>query len=263
MRTKTILITGAGSGIGKDTALTLSRRGHTVIATTETQHQAIELELFAKGEHLPLVARALDITIESDRQSIAVENIDVLINAAAIGESGPLSEIPLDRLRKNFETNVFSTIAISQIALKKMIEKNAGTVLVISSIAGRIPSEFMTPYSMTKFALSGGIASMRKEVHRVASHVHVSLIEPGAYRTGFNQKMFATKYEWLKEGSAYFNMVTKLKREDYRFGLIEMRSTASIVGKIVSAAEARKPRLRYTAPWYQAVLVQVLRIFGK
>jgi short-subunit dehydrogenase len=263
MQKKTILITGAGSGIGRDAALALAGRGHKVIATTETHNQTIELSGFADREKLPLSARVLNIDFEEDRKSIEDIAFDVLINSAAIGESGPLSEVPLERMRKSFETNVINTIALTQIALGKMIAQKSGTVITISSLAGRIPSVFMGPYSMTKFALSGGMAAMRKEVHTVAPHVHVTLVEPGAYATGFNQRMFATKYEWIQEGSAYFDMVTKLRREDYRFSLLEKKSTEGIVLKIIQAAESKRPRLRYSSPWYQAFFVWVMRVMGR
>ena len=116
---------------------------------------------------------------------------------------------------------------------------------------------------MTKFALSGGMAALREELHRVAPNVHVSLIEPGAYATGFNQKMFATKYEWMGKDSYFHAIIPKLKKEDERFKLVEEKSVAGIVAKVVLAAEAKKPRLRYVAPAYQALYVRVLRMLGK
>jgi short-subunit dehydrogenase len=169
----------------------------------------------------------------------------------------------MQRVRKNFETNVFSTLELIQVVLKKMMHKKQGTIIVVSSIAGRIPTSFLGPYSMTKFALSGGVAAMRDEIHQVAPDVHISLVEPGAYATGFNQRMFATKYEWMDENSYFWPIIQKLKSQDEDFKKIEEQTTQGIVKKIVKAVDAHKPHLRYVAPWYQGMYVRLLRILGK
>jgi short-subunit dehydrogenase len=260
---KTILLTGAGSGIGKDTAFALAHRGHRIIATTETDDQAASLQADASLKKVAMEILKLDITVAADRDKIVHYDLDVLINSAAIGETGSLAEVPIDRMRKNFEVNVFSTIETAQVALKSMMKRHRGTIIFVSSIAGRIPSPFLNPYSMTKFALSGGVAALRQEIHRIEKDVHISLIEPGAYATGFNQRMLAKKYEWMDENSYFHEIIPALKSEDKnRFGAIEQKSTASIVAKIVLACEAKKPNLRYTAPWYQGFAVALLRAFG-
>ena len=186
MKNKTILITGAASGFGKDSAITLAKRGHKVIATVHREESVSELKK-ETGDLLHDIFK-LDITLESDRNKIKDLSIDVLINNAAIGESGALAEVPMGRLRDNFETNVFSTIALSQIALKGMLKKKSGTVVFISSLAGRMPMPFLGPYSMTKFALTAAATMMRSELKKISKTVHISLIEPGGYHTGFNQK---------------------------------------------------------------------------
>lgn len=259
---KTILITGAGSGIGKDSAIALAKKGHRVIATTETESQSVDFAKYAYDQGLSIEIKKLDINNEHDRKYVNEYDIDVLINSAAIGESGPLSEVPLERLRAVFETNVFSTLAITQLVLKNMMIKKSGTIIVISSIAGRIPTTFLAPYGMTKFALTGGIAAMRDEIHKIRNNVHVSLIEPGTYGTGFNQKMFAKKYEWLNQASSFWSIIDFLKEQDLQFAKFEKKTTESIVKKIILATEAQKPKLRYVAPWYQATLVQIARIIG-
>lgn len=261
---KQILITGSGSGIGKDAAFALSRRGHRLIATTETEIQADELKKEVSARRMDMDVFKLDITSESEREIIKDFDLDVLINNAGIGESGCLAEIDMDRVRKNFEVNVFSALELSQIALEKMFKRNSGTVLFISSLGGRVVLPFLGPYCMTKFALSSGAESMRTEVHRVRKNVHISLVEPGAYHTGFNQKNIAKKYEWMDENSIFYPILKKIrKEEDRQFKFTELKSTQSIVKQIIKAAEATKPGLRYTAPKWQAWGTQVLRIFGK
>lgn len=264
LRKKTILITGAGSGFGKDTAIKLAKRGHKVIATTETEDQANTLKQEVKTASFMMEIFKLDITKEEDHQQIKDLQLDVLINNAGIGESGPLSEIDVDRVRQNFEVNVFSALELSQLALKPMLERNSGTIIFISSLAGRIVMPFLAPYCMTKFALSSGAESMRNEIHRIKKNVHISIIEPGAYHTGFNQKNIAKKYTWMDEHSPFYPILGKLEKEENKqFDLLESKTTDSIVKKIVKAAEANKPKLRYTAPWWQAMGTQMLRMFGK
>lgn len=261
MKRKSILITGAGSGIGKDSAFALAQRGHAVIATTETENQSVQLQNDADLKELDITTFKLDITDPHDRDLIRDHSIDVLINNAAIGESGSLAEIDMNRVRQNFETNVFSTFEISQIALQKMLQQDSGSILFISSLAGRVAMPFLGPYSMTKFALSSGAETMRNEVKRISKNIHISLIEPGVYHTGFNQRNIARKYEWMDESSMFYHIMDSIKQEEERnFRFTEMRSTKGIVGKIVKAAESNNPKLRYSAPWWQALGVHIWSI---
>ena len=120
------------------------------------------------------------------------------------------------------------------------------------------------PYAMTKFALSAAADALRQELAELDCGVHVCVVEPGAYHTGFNQKMVATKYEWMRERSYFRSKIPVLKtREERQFALLELRSTRSIVRRIVKATEAKHPRLRYSAPWWQALGVRLLRIAGR
>ena len=260
---KTILITGAGTGIGRDAAFALAARGHRVIATTQTEAQAATLRADSRTATAGLEVFALDITQAADRERLRPLPLDVLINNAAIGDSGSLAEVDVDRIRKTFEVNVFATLELTQVALVGMIERERGTVLFISSIAGRIPMPFLMPYGMTKFAVSAAAAALRAEMDELGRHVQVAVIEPGAIHTGFNQAMADRKYEWMDRQS-YFSGRTAAMRAKERgvFSRVEATSTRSIVTQIVKAAEARRPRLRYVAPWLHGAVVRWLRILG-
>ena len=263
MKAKTILITGAGSGIGRDAAFALAARGHRVIATTADEGQATALRAESERRGQRLQVRKLDITDPADRESLRDEPLDVLINNAGVGESGSLAEVDVQRIRQTFEVNLFSTLALSQVALAGMIARRSGTVLFVSSIAGRVPMPFLMPYSMSKFALSAGAAGLRAELDRLRCGVQVALIEPGAIHTGFNQRMTERKYAWMQQSSYFAGQVEQLRAEETRvFRLLEARSTDGIVAKIVLAAQAKRPRLRYVSPWWQGLGVQLARIFG-
>jgi short-subunit dehydrogenase len=263
MQKKSILITGAGTGIGRDAAFALAARGHRVIATTFNAAQADALDQQARDCALSLEVFKLDITVARDREQVLALDIDVLINNAAVGESGSLAEVDMDRVRRAFEINVFSTLELTQLALRGMIARERGTVLLVSSIAGRVPMPFLMPYSMTKFALSAAGAGLRAELDKLHKNVHVALIEPGAIHTGFNQTMTDRKYAWMGEQSYFKHLVAKLQAEEKRtFDFLEAKDTRSIVAQIVKASEAKRPRLRYVAPWIQGFFVRVARVFG-
>lgn len=167
-------------------------------------------------------------------------------------------------MRRLFEVNLFSSLALTQIAIAGMIRRGGGTIVFISSVAGRFPFPFMMPYSMTKFALSAAAAGLRSEMKTLGKGIHVSVVEPGAYHTGFNQRLSDSRFAWMRNGSIFSDaQIAKMKRDaDRTFRWTESKSTASIVKKIVAAAEAKRPRLRYVAPWATALGVRLLRILG-
>ena len=260
---KTILITGAGTGIGKDTAFALAQRGHRVLATTQTEAQALTLKQAARAQGLHLEAFKLDITLAGDRELLSQHRVDVLINNAALGESGSLAEVDMARVRQLFEVNLFATLELTQVALRQMIERGSGSVLFISSIAGRVPLPFLMPYSMTKFALSAAAAGLRAEMDQLKKNVHITVIEPGAIHTGFNQAMTDSKYAWMGPSSYFAHQADAMKKQErITFHWLEAKTTRSIVKAIVKASEAKRPRLRYVAPWIQGFGVRLARILG-
>lgn len=192
---KTILITGSGSGLGKEAAISLARRGHKVIATVFYKNQVKELIDIAANEHLDLIAFKLDVRNNSDRALLLSYQFDVLISNAAIGDSGSVADIYVDRIRDVFETNVFSNIELIQIALSKMIFRNSGRIIILSSMAGRIPFAFLSPYCASKYALECFGICLHKELKKLPNNkVEICLIEPGAYATGFNKENNEKKY---------------------------------------------------------------------
>lgn len=118
---KNVMITGAGSGFGKDAAIALAARGHQVIATTETDEQAAAL----RAEVPALTVERLDITSD-DVTKAAAWDINVLINNAGAGQTGPMADVPLDRVRHLFDVNVFGTLAVTQQVLPGMPAGAAG-----------------------------------------------------------------------------------------------------------------------------------------
>jgi NAD(P)-dependent dehydrogenase (short-subunit alcohol dehydrogenase family) len=145
---KTVLVTGAGSGFGRGASLALAARGHDVIATTETEEQAAAL----RAEAPQLRVEKLDITT-GDIEHAADWEVDVLIDNAGAGQTGPIADVPMSVVRRLFEVNVFGTLAITQVVLRSMVARGSGRVIIVSSIAGVMSGPAFGPYSMTKHAL--------------------------------------------------------------------------------------------------------------
>lgn len=191
---KTVLITGAGSGFGKGASVALAARGHHVIATTETDEQAEALRIEAPD----LQVEKLDITTE-DVNKASSWPVDVLINNAGAGQTGPMADVPISRVRRLFDVNVFGTLAITQRVLPLMIARGSGRVIIVSSIAGVVVGPSFGPYSMTKHALEAMGKAMRAEL--AGQGVDVTLLNPGPYLTGFNDRMADSMWEWFGDDS--------------------------------------------------------------
>lgn len=191
---KNIMITGAGSGFGRLAALALAARGHHVIATTETEEQATAL----RAEAPQLEVHRLDITTRDVDKTLDWE-IDVLINNAGVGETGPIADVPMERLRHLFEVNVFGTLNVTQAVLRSMVANKSGRVIIMSSIAGVLSAPGFGPYAMTKHALEAMGKAMRAELAPLG--IDVTLINPGPYLTGFNDRMAHSMWEWFGDQS--------------------------------------------------------------
>jgi short-subunit dehydrogenase len=192
--TKSVMITGAGSGFGKQTSIALAARGHHVIATTETDDQASALQ----SEAPELTVERVDITGD-DVAKVADWDIDVLINNAGAGQTGPMADVPMDRVRHLFDVNVFGTLAVTQRVLPGMVARGSGRVIIMSSIAGVMVGPSFGPYSMTKHALEAMGKAMRAELAPLG--VDVCLVNPGPFNTGFNDRMAESMWEWFGDGS--------------------------------------------------------------
>jgi len=162
---QTVCITGAGSGLGKEAAIALARRGHKVIATVLYEEQKVKLEEIKGKEALDVEIIKLDVTNKEDREKLLDYDIDVFISNAAIADSGSIAEVDVEKIEDVFNVNVFSNIRITQLVLKNMIEKKGkGKVIFLSSQIGRIALPFLGPYASSKFAIEGFASCLRDEM---------------------------------------------------------------------------------------------------
>lgn len=265
MKKKKVLITGAGSGLGKQAAIELAKRGHKVYATVHYENQIESIVKIKEQYSLDIECFKLDILLKEDREKIKDYDIDVLICNAGIGDSGSISEVSVDRIENVMETNVFSSIKLIQVVLRRMIEvKKQGRIIVISSLVGRIPMPFLGPYCMSKFAIEGYASVLRKEMKQLPNaKIDVCMIEPGAYATGFNKANNEKKYTWMEKNSYFKDILPKLKiQQEKIWNLLEVKPYNSIIRQYVKATETKHLRARYTAPKLQSFFVQLGRILG-
>jgi len=197
--TKTILITGAGSGFGEAAAIGLAKNGHDVIATVQLSPQVTPLRETAKALGLAnLRVEKLDLCDSHDVAFAQSWDIDVLWDNAGMGEGGPVFEIPLDLVRRNFEINVFLPLALTQGFVRKWIDgKKQGKVVFTSSMSGLFSPVKWGVYAATKHALESVAEAMQQELAHYG--IKVQTINPGAFYTGFNETMADTAFRWLDD----------------------------------------------------------------
>ena len=227
---KNVLITGAGSGFGKLATQALVARGHHVIATTETAAQAEAL----RADIPTATVEVIDVTT-SDIEKARDWDVDVLINNAGAGQTGPLADVPMDRVRHLFEVNVFGTLAMTQAVLPGMVQRGGGRVIIMSSIAGVLAAPTFGPYAMTKHALEAMGKAMRGEMAPLG--VDVTLINPGPYNTGFNDRMAESMWEWFGDSSLNASE-TPLFKMIGDFVTTDQRDPAEVAQRLVELVEA-------------------------
>ena len=226
-----VMITGAGSGFGKGAALALAARGHEVLATTETEEQAAAL----RAEAPALRVEKVDITDPADVARVRDWAIDVLIDNAGMGATGPMADVPMEVVRRVFEVNVFGTLAVSQAVIPGMIERGRGRIIIVSSIAGVAVAPTFGPYAMTKHALEAMGRAMRAEL--AGFGIDVTLLNPGPYQTGFNDRMADSMWEGFGDDSVSAS-ATDIFRMIGEFITTGQMDPVEVVEKMVELVEA-------------------------
>jgi len=192
---KTILITGASSGFGKGTAIELAKKGHRVIAGVHVEPLKTILLEDAKKEGVELEVIVLDVTNEKDRQfAVNTYEIDVLMSNAGVMETGPVAEIPMENVRRNYEVNVFAPLQLAQGFLPQMVKRGSGKVIFTSSMGGLITVPFAAIYTSTKHALEGIAEGLKDEL--MGTGVEICTVNPGVFGTGFNDRGAETFMKW-------------------------------------------------------------------
>ena len=248
---KTILVTGAGSGFGEGAAIGMARNGHAVIATAQISPQVSQLRSRADRLGLPnLRVEKLDLLDPYDVAQAHTWDIDVLFNNAGIGECGPVSEIPLDLVRRNFETNVFATVALTQGFIRRWVDlKKPGKIVFTSSMGGLFTPPGYAVYVATKHALEAIAESMRLELQPFG--IKVQTINPGAYLTGFNETMADTAFRWLDDSRNFTTRAAMRATFDSLLGTPEGRlNPEEMIARMVEIVPADTGRFRNVVPQF-------------
>ena len=246
MAPEVVLITGCSSGIGQETARFLAEKGYTVYATARRPETLGEL--VASGCR----ALALDVTSEASMAAAvqAVEDehgaVDILINNAGYSQSGALETVPLDDIRRQFETNVFGLIRMCQLVLPGMRAAGRGRIVNIGSMGGKLTFPGGGPYHATKYAVEAISDALRFEVQGFG--VHVVLIEPGLIVTSFAEAAKASMDSVVDDGPyGRFNAaVAKATEGAYEGPLTKLGGGPDAVAKVIlRAIRSSRPRARY------------------
>ncbi|RAN78294.1 short-chain dehydrogenase [Bacillus sp. SRB_331] len=249
MNKKIAIITGASSGFGLLTTLELAKKDYLVIATMRNLEK--QVDLLAQATKLKLQqnikVQQLDITDQNSTHNFQlflkeINRVDLLINNAGYANGGFVEEIPVEEYRKQFETNLFGAISITQLVLPYMREQKSGKIINISSISGQVGFPGLSPYVSSKYALEGWSESLRLEVKPFG--IDVALLEPGSYNTNIwevGKQLAENQSDTISPYKEYMDKIQK----HINSGSDTLGNPIDVANKIVEIAEAKRTNLRY------------------
>src|SRR5437879_1271262 len=249
--TQTVLITGATNGLGKAAALLLAERGYRVFAAGRSSDKRAQLDALAKEKHLPLETMQMDVCDDASVQT-AIASIyqkagalDVLINNAGFVQVGAVEDLSMEDWRRQFETNFFGVIRVTQAVLPRMRERRKGRILMMSSVSGFVTPPTQGAYSASKHAIEALSNALRHELYPYG--IHTILIQPGYIMTNIQNtamEMAQTYQEEFKSGpyariyASYLGNATSTRAQS--------KTTPEDCARIMlKAIEAPRPKARY------------------
>ncbi len=230
-----VLITGCSSGFGWGAAVELAKRGHDVIATARRPEVLEDLD----------VAQKVALDVDSDtsvRDAVAAAGrIDALVNNAGYGVIGPVERLPVDEGKQMFETNFFGALRMIQAVLPQMRERGSGTIVNVTSVAGRVSPPLDGLYAGSKFALEGLSEALKLEVNHFG--IKVAIVEPGFFGTEFsgNAKRFGTDTAPYDQLEQTWQDAAKRMRGGAETG----PGPEAVAAVIADICEADEPAFRY------------------
>lgn len=240
---KTVLITGSSTGIGKAAALFFQKKGWKVAATMRTPEKATDLSTL---ENVACIR--LDVTDSASikqgiQETIArFQSIDAIVNNAGYGLVGPFEASTPEQIRRQFDTNVFGLIEVVREILPHFRERKDGVIINVASIGGRVTFPLYSLYHGTKWAVEGFSESLQHELRPL--NIRVKIIEPGAIKTDFYERSM----DLMKNPkiTAYDSYVSKAMSNMQKSG--ETGSSPDDVAKVIyKAATDGSWKLRYPA----------------
>ena len=248
---KTVLLTGATDGLGKAAAILLAEKGYYVYGTGRSAEKRAALDALAREKQLPLETLEMDVCDDASVQR-GVEaarsrtgDIDVLINNAGFAFYLAFEELSLEDWRKQFETNVFGVIRVTQAVLPRMRERRQGRIIMMGSVAGLVTAPMAGAYSASKHALEGMSNALRHELYPFG--VHTVLIEPGYIVTGIQQNALNMAQPYMEK--VQHGPYAKLYASTWAYAnatrAASKTSAEDCASVILEAVEAANPKPRY------------------
>jgi NAD(P)-dependent dehydrogenase (short-subunit alcohol dehydrogenase family) len=249
--TQTVLITGATEGLGKAAALLLAERGYRVFAAGRSAEKRAQLDARARQQKLPLESLEMDVCDDSSVKSAVAAvyqksgAIDVLINNAGLVYVGAVEDLRLEDWRRQFETNFFGVIRVTQAVLPQMRERRKGRILMMSSVSGFVTPPTQGAYSASKHAIEALSNALRYELYPFG--IHTILVQPGYIVTNIQKTamQLTQKYEekfktgpYAKIYASYLGSATSTRAQS--------KTTPEDCARIMlKAIEAPQPKARY------------------
>jgi len=240
-RTPSVLITGATDGLGKAAALLLAERGYRVFAAGRSAAKRAQLDALACEKQLPLETLEMDVCDDASVKA----GVDVLINNAGLVYAGAVEDLRMEDWRRQFETNLFGVIRVTQAVLPHMRERRKGRILMMSSVSGFVTPPTQGAYSASKHAVEAVANALRYELYPYG--IETILIEPGYIVTNIQQtalELAKSYQEEFKSGpyakiyATYWSSATSTRAQS--------KTTPEDCARIMlEAIEAPRPKPRY------------------
>ena len=243
------LITGASSGIGRDIAINLSKKGYDLILVARDLEKLNEVK---SKLHTNVEVVSMDVSNAENCKELheKYQNIDILVNNAGFGDCGYFTKTSLDKELKMIDTNIVAYHVLTKLYLQDMKQKNSGKILNVASIAGFMPGPLMATYYSTKSYVVRLSEAIREELRREKSNVQISILCPGPVNTNFNKvadvqfalkglsSEYVAKYAVDKLFKGKFYIVPGWKIKLARFGA--KIAPNNLVAKICDNMQRRK-----------------------
>ena len=244
---KTCIVTGANSGIGRSTAITLAKNDYTVFATMRSLERGEKLREIAQELNLEIKEVELDV---SDTDSVnhgvneileQTDQIDVLINNAGVGSNAVIEDVDIESDKSVFETNFWGVVRCIQAVLPTMRQQKCGHIIQVSSIAGRVGLPAQPIYSASKWALEGLSENLAHDLSSFG--VKVSIIEPGVTRTAI-----LGKNNTVPENDDFENIYARML-DMYMQGIEANIRPETVSETILQCLESSSKQLRWPVAW--------------
>jgi NAD(P)-dependent dehydrogenase (short-subunit alcohol dehydrogenase family) len=244
-----VLVTGAGTGLGLETALYLAEKGLTVYATVLSDEQRGHIEEQARQRHVALRVLPLDVTAQDSIDGVVqtmlddCRHISAVVNNAGLGLRGYFEDLEEDEIRRTFEVNLYGVMAVTRAVLPHMRRLRRGRLVFISSIAGRMGAMARTGYAASKFAVEGFAESLMQEVTPLG--LKVSIIEPAIINTERWSVNRGTARQALNPDSPYYAWFQQFEHVSEQLLRTSPTSPADVARAVYQALTVPQPRLRY------------------